>query len=124
MSDVRRIVDTYLAAWNEQDGQARAQLIQQAWTREGRYVDPMLAAEGHAAISEMVAAVHSKFPGHVFRRTSGIDAHNGQVRFGWELAAPDGAITVAGLDVGELGADGRLTRITGFFGALPEKTAA
>ena len=72
----------------------------------------------------MTAAVHSKFPGHRFRRTSGVDAHNGQLRFGWELAAPDGAIAVAGVDVGEIGADGRLARITGFFGPLPEKSAA
>jgi hypothetical protein len=36
----------------------------------------------------------------------------------------EGHAAVAGLDVGELGTDGRLTRITGFFGALPEKTAA
>src|SRR5688572_15987110 len=108
MSDVTTIVDTYLAAWNETDGKARARLIEQAWARDGRYVDPLLAADGHAAIGEMVAAVHSKFPGHRFRRTSGVDAHNGHVRFGWELAAPDGAITVAGVDVGEIGADGRL----------------
>lgn len=124
MSDVTTIVDTYLAAWNETDGKARARLIEQAWARDGRYVDPLLAADGHAAIGEMVAAVHSKFPGHRFRRTSGVDAHNGHVRFGWELAAPDGAITVAGVDVGEIGADGRLARITGFFGPLPEKAAA
>jgi hypothetical protein len=124
MSDVTTIVDTYLAAWNETDAKARGRLIEQAWTRDGRYVDPLLAAEGHAAISEMTAAVHSKFPGHRFRRTSGVDAHNGQLRFGWELAAPDGAIAVAGVDVGEIGADGRLARITGFFGPLPEKSAA
>ena len=124
MSDVTMIVDTYLAAWNETDAKARGRLIEKAWAPDGRYVDPLLAADGHVAISEMTAAVHSKFPGHRFRRTSGVDAHNGHVRFGWELAAPDGAITVAGVDIGEIGADGRLARITGFFGPLPEKAAA
>jgi hypothetical protein len=124
MSDVTTIVDTYLAAWNETDPKARARLIEQAWARDGRYVDPLLAAEGHAAISAMVDGVHAKFPGHRFRRVSGVDSHNGHVRFAWELAAPDGAITVAGLDVGEIGGDGRLRSITGFFGALPETMAA
>jgi hypothetical protein len=120
MSNVIAIVDTYLAAWNEADAQARTRLVERAWAADGRYVDPMLAAGGHAAISEMAAGVHTKFPGHRFRRVSGVDSHNGHLRFAWELVAPDGAITVAGLDVGELAADGRLTRITGFFGELPE----
>ena len=71
----------------------------------------------------MVAGVHQKFPGHRFRRVSGVDAHHDQVRFAWELAAPNGAIVVAGIDVGMLGPDGRLRQITGFFGELPEKTA-
>ena len=36
------------------------------------------------------------------------------------LVGPDGAVAVAGMDVGEVAADGRLRRITGFFGGLPE----
>jgi hypothetical protein len=99
----------------------RAEHIERAWVGEGRYVDPMLEAEGHAALSEMVAGVHAQFPGHRFRRVSGIDTHHDQLRFGWELAAPDGAVTVAGIDVGLLAPDGRLRSITGFFGELPQE---
>jgi hypothetical protein len=119
MSDVTTIVDTYLAMWNEADPDRRANDIAAAWSPEGRYLDPMLEATGHAALSEMVAGVHGQFPGHRFRRTSGIDAHHDLVRFGWELVGPDGAVTVAGLDVGTLDAEGRLRTITGFFGDLP-----
>ena len=118
MSDITETVDTYLAMWNEENADRRAELISAAWAPDGRYVDPLLEADGHAALSEMVAGVHAHYPGHRFRRTTGIDAHHDEVRFGWELVAPDGAVTVAGLDVGTLGADGRLTRITGFFGDL------
>ena len=124
MSDVTAIVDTYIAMWNETDPTKRAELIEQAWVREGRYLDPLLEAEGSAALSEMVAAVHDKYPGYRFRRVGGIDMHHDQLRFAWELVAPDGTIAVAGLDVGELAADGRLRRITGFFGELPEAAAA
>ena len=113
-------VDTYLAMWNEEDAGARSKLIATAWTEGGRYVDPMLEASGHEALGQMVAGVQAQFPGHRFRRTSGIDAHHDQVRFGWELFAPDGTITVAGIDVGKLAADGRLESISGFFGPLPE----
>jgi hypothetical protein len=54
---------------------------------------------------------------------SAVDAHHAELRFGWELAAPDGAVVVAGIDIGELAPDGRLRRITGFFGELPAKAA-
>ncbi len=111
-------VDAYFAMWNEPDAERRAELIEQAWTSDGRYVDPLQEAEGHTALSEMVAGVHAQFPGHRFRRISAIDAHHDQVRFAWELASPDGTITVAGLDAGEVTADGRLRRISGFFGDL------
>jgi len=72
----------------------------------------------------MVTGVQARFPGHRFRRVSGIDIHHDQLRFAWELVAPDGAVVVAGIDVGVLAADGRLRRITGFFGALPAEAAA
>jgi len=119
MGDITSTVDTYLAMWNEADAAQRERYIEQAWTTDGSYVDPLLEADGRAALSEMVAAVHDQYAGHRFRRTSGVDAHHDQVRFGWELAAPDGAVTVAGIDIGTVASDGRLRSITGFFGELP-----
>ena len=118
MSDVTSTVDTYLEMWNETDLARRAQHIARAWTEHGRYVDPQLQAEGHPALGEMVSAVQAKFPGHRFRRTSGVDVHHDHLRFAWELAAPNGIILVAGLDVGIVAPDGRLEQITGFFGDL------
>ena len=124
MSDPTTIVDTYLSMWNEEDPSTRAQLIERAWVADGRYVDPLLEAEGHTALSEMVAGVQAHYPGSRFRRLSAVDAHHDQVRFAWDLIAPDGTVTVAGLDVGELASDGRLRRITGFFGDVAEEPAA
>ena len=120
MSDVITTVDTYLAMWNEPDAAARAELIERAWIEDGRYRDPLLEADGHAALSEMVTAVHAQYPGQRFRRLSGIDQHHDQARFAWELSGDDGTVTVQGLDVVELADDGRLARVTGFFGELPE----
>jgi hypothetical protein len=119
MSDVTATVETYLAMWNETDATRRAGQIRRAWADGGSYLDPLLEAEGHTALDRMVEAVHAQYPGHRFRRTSGIDVHHGRLRFEWELAAPDGTLTVAGLDVGELAADGRLARMIGFFGPVP-----
>jgi hypothetical protein len=118
--DAVATVEAYFDMWNQTDAAERAASIGRAWATDGTYLDPMLAAVGHDALSEMVAGVHSQFPGQRFRRTTGVDIHHDVVRFGWELAAPDGTVTVAGLDVGELADDGRLRRITGFFGELPD----
>ena len=118
MTDTTATVDTYLAMWNEEDRGRRAELIEQAWVAEGRYGDPVQEADGYAALSAMVDAIHAHYPGQQFRRTTAVDAHHDEVRFGWELGVPGGEVTVAGIDVGILASDGRLQRITGVFGEL------
>jgi hypothetical protein len=119
MADITDTVETYLAMWNEPEAERRAELIAQAWAPDGAYLDPALQATGHEELGAMVAGVHEHYPGHRFRRTSGIDVHHDQARFAWELVGPDGSVAVAGIDVADLDADGRLRRITGFFGELP-----
>jgi hypothetical protein len=121
MSDLTITVDTYLSAYGEPDAARRAELIGRVWAADGRLVDPPLAAEGHAGISDMAAAVQRQFADHRFRRVSAIDGHHDHFRFAWELVGPDGTVAVSGLDVGELADDGRLRRITGFFGDLPAR---
>ena len=123
MYDVTKTVDAYFAMWNEADPARRAEHIERAWVSDCRYVDPQLEADGPAAINAMVAAVQARFPLHRFRRVSGIDNHHNELRFAWELAAPDGSIVVAGVDVAGLASDGRLQRVTGFFGELPARAA-
>jgi hypothetical protein len=118
-TDITATVDAYLSAWNERDAQRRLDLVRRAWSEQGRLIDPPLAAEGHDAIGDMAGAMHEHYAGHNFRRASDVDAHHGQLRFAWELVGPDGAVALTGLDVGELAADGRLQRVTGFFGDLP-----
>jgi len=114
------VVDRYLAMWNEEDPEARQRCIAEAWAEGAVYRDPLLEADGAEGLDAMVVTVHGHYPGHRFRRTTGVDLHHDSVRFGWELVAPDGAVTVAGIDVASLAADGRLQRVTGFFGPLPD----
>lgn len=119
MSDLTATVDTYLAAWNETDPAARAELVARVWAPDGALVDPPLAAEGHAGISDLHGALQAQFPGHAFRRSSAVDAHHDRFRVGWELVGPDGSVALAGTDVGVVAEDGRLRDVTGFFGPLP-----
>ena len=117
-------VDTYLAAWNETDAERRSALIDRSWNPEGRYIDPLQEANSPRAFADLAAGVQAAYPGHRFRRTTEIDGHHDLVRFGWELVAPDGSVTVSGIDVAVLDGDGRLRHVTGFFGELAAAVAA
>jgi hypothetical protein len=119
--DLTTTVDTYLAMWNETDAERRAELIRAAWTDDARYADPLLEASGHDELRAMVDSVQAQFPGQQFCRTTGVDAHHHHVRFGWQLEAPDGTVTVAGIDVGTVARDGRLQSVVGFFGDPPAR---
>ena len=118
-TDHQTLVDDYFAMWLETDVAARADKIAAVFTDDGRHVDPNADAVGHGGLGQMMAAVHAQFPGLGMRRVTGIDAHNDQLRFGWELLGADGAVLVAGIDVAQVGPDGRLERVTGFWGDLP-----
>jgi hypothetical protein len=126
MSDTTTLeetIDTHLAAYLERDPERRAALIGQVWASDGHLFDPPLDAKGHDAIDEMFAAVQEMFANHTFRRTTGIDAHHGIARYGWELVDAGGAIALAGMDVAVVGSDGKLSRVAGFFGDLPARDA-
>ena len=123
MNDLSTTIDTYLEAYGEPDGSRRIALIEQVWAPDGHLFDPPIDAAGHTDIDQMFATVQSQFAGHTFRRSTGIDAHHGIARYGWELVAGDGSVTLAGMDVAVVGDDGKLTRVAGFFGDLPPRDA-
>lgn len=112
-------IDTHLEAYGEPDPVRRAELIATVWTDGGRLADPPFEGIGHDGISALSEVVFEHFPDHSFRRTTGIDAHHGVARYGWELVGPDGAVAVGGMDIAEVDDTGRLVRVTGFFGEPP-----
>lgn len=118
------LVDTHLEAYGEPDSTRRAGLLGRVWAEDGRLVDPPAVGEGRLGISGLADALQQQFAGHRFRRTSAVDAHNDVARYAWELVSPDGAVVLAGLDVAQVGGDGRLVQINGFFGDLAPAEAA
>jgi hypothetical protein len=114
-----QLVDRYVAAWNATDQETRRDLVAGAFCEDGRYLDPVMKSEGHEGIDAMLAGVQQRFPGFVLRRTGPVDAHNGQLRFTWELGPEAGEAPVAGVDIGVVSADGRLAAVTGFLDRVP-----
>ena len=113
------LLESYFAMWREPDAAARRPLVEQAFAPDGRHVDPLADAHGYDELNDMVGNVHAHYPGFAIERTSGVDQHGDQLRFGWQVRLADGSVLVDGVDIGELAPDGRLARVAGFWGELP-----
>ncbi|MFF2630359.1 nuclear transport factor 2 family protein [Kitasatospora griseola] len=118
--DLQNLAERYLAAWNETDPTARRKLVEDAWTTDGAYTDPLVATRGHDEFDATLAAVQSQFAGLAFRLAGPVDAHHNVARFTWELA-PQGAdeALVIGFDVLTAAEDGRIATVVGFLDKVP-----
>ncbi|MEU3528657.1 nuclear transport factor 2 family protein [Streptomyces sp. NPDC038707] len=117
----RTAVARYFDAWNAAGPEQVAKAVAVAWTEDGRYTDPLADVAGHDGIAAVIAAVHERFPGFVFRPLGPVDGHHDTARFSWELVseAGEGSAPVAGSDVITLDADGRIRSVLGFLDRVP-----
>jgi hypothetical protein len=122
MTASTHLADRYLAAWNQTDPAARRALVEELFTEDVRYTDPLADVEGRAALDATIAAVQEQFPGFVFRLAGPADAHHDQVRFTWHLGPEDGEPPVTGSDVAVTAGDGRIRTVLGFLDRVPAAT--
>ena len=113
------LAQRYIAAWNETDPQARQALVEELYTEDARYTDPLGDAEGREAIAATIEAVQKEFPGFRFRLAGPVDAHHDQARFGWELGPVGEAPPIAGFDVVIGDGKGKLRTVLGFLDRVP-----
>jgi hypothetical protein len=118
MTDYHKLIDRYIATWNETDPLARRSVIDGLWAEDGSYTDPIAVAEGRAAIDATIAAVQAQFRGLVFRLGGPVDAHHNLARFTWHLGPADGEPIVIGFDVAVLAGD-RIQNVHGFLDMVP-----
>ena len=112
-------LDHMLAAWNEHDPDAVRGHLERALAPSVEFIDPSIETHGLDEFEANVHEVHRQLPGAVYSRTSGIDSHHRLHRYSWEVTR-DGELVLPGFDVTELDDDGRVLRVLGFFGPLPE----
>lgn len=119
MHDKHRLtqaIDTYCAAWNEEAPEPRLVRLGQACTDDVIYQDPDAHTAGLAALSDHIGKVRQAYPGGTIARTSLVDVHHHVCRFGWQMRWPDGRTLPEGHDFVDLSPDGRICRVSGFFG--------
>ena len=119
-----KAVDRYFQAWNARDRNVRTAAVEGACATDVVYTDPKADVRGHQAFSDMIEAVQTQIAQQhatfTFLRTSAVDEHHGRLRFNWALTGHDAAVVLAGVDFGQLGDDGRLQSVVGFFGETPQ----
>ena len=113
MTDIQTIAYRYITLWNERAANRRREMLETNWTRDAKYVDPLMSGDGHDGVDALIAGVQQRFPDFRFKLIGEPNGYGDHVRFSWGLG-PDGADSpIKGTDFAVL-ADGRIRSITGF----------
>jgi hypothetical protein len=123
-STLHEVVRRYCAAWNESGATLRYEMLRGVWSSGGVYVDPTVQVSGIHSLVAYIGVAMARNPGSKIAMTSGVDAHHGQIRFGWSRIQEDGTPISGGIDFAELSEEGTLLRVIGFLGDLPPLTTA
>src|ERR671911_1192220 len=120
------VVLTYIEAWSTPDAALRRELLDMSLADDGTYTDPAYEVRGKEELADLIGrslsgeAYNGAGAGARIPISSGVDQHHGMFRFSWVMIDPqEQQILLEGMDFVDLAADGRLQRITGFFGTFP-----
>jgi hypothetical protein len=111
------VMKTYVRAWMEPDAAVRAQLVEQCFAADGRFVMSTREIRGRAALLALMARVHAD-PNLLRIRVLGFDVRDKTFRL---LAAGDmrDGTSPETLDAGEVDEDGRIRLVLTFTGPFP-----
>jgi len=118
MTDLNKIAENYISAWNETDAIRRKTLLEAAFTEGVRYHDPIMQGEGHAGVAALIEGVQQRFAGLRFALKGRPDGFANHIRFSWEMGREGSESLVEGTDIGVI-EDGRLDIVTGFLDKVP-----
>ncbi len=106
-----RLIDRYLACWNESDPTRRRARVDATFASNAAYADPLLCGTGRDEIDTMIAGFQAQYPDHTFS----LGEIDGDTAFTWSLSSPDGTMLVRGRDDYTLAENGTSATITGTF---------
>ncbi len=117
--DAARLAVDFVAAWNEDDPERRWELVTRSLAEGIEIFGPGAELHGHADVLAAIAAFRGETPPRRTVLTSPVEAHHRFGRYAFAIEIEDGAVLLRGIDVLELGPDGRLVRVVSFFEDTP-----
>ena len=112
-------MDVMLTAWNEKNPEKIRAHLKQALAPNIIFTDPDNFVEGIDQFEAMVRTFLTNNPTAKCERTSGFNHHHNRYRYNW-LVSVNGVPAVPGMDVVEVDDQGRVVRVDGFFGPIPD----
>jgi len=105
--------ELYSRAWNEPE--RAAALLEECWAPDGVYADDEVpdGVVGRDALVDLIAATHDALPGFRVWETSPPRLLAGRLGLTWSQEGGHPLESLAGADVIEFAADGRIARVTG-----------
>jgi hypothetical protein len=119
MTDYPQSFDHMMGAWNERDPEKIRGLLDLALSNDVEFCDPQHHTHGIDEFEAMVRQFRNDIPDAVCARSTGIDAHHHLYRYEWTVSAND-ELLVPGFDVAAVNEAGKVCRVDGFFGPLPD----
>jgi len=106
------VYELYSRAWNDPTGAPA--LLEACWAPDGIYADDEVpdGVVGRAAFSQLIAETHATLPGFRVWETSTPRLLAGRLAVTWEQEGGEPSESLAGTDVIEFAADGRIARVT------------
>lgn len=123
MSAVPPSLDAMMAAWNEKDPAKVRGHLEAALSPNVLFVDPDNYVVGIDAFETMVHKFRADVADASAERTSGFNVHHNRYRYTW-LVSSGGTPVMPGMDVTELDDTGKVVRVDGFFGDIPDLGAS
>lgn len=116
MSEIERIIEDYVSAWNSSSLEERKTLLSNILAEDCLYVDshlpnPIIGKEAHGLFIERFKA---KFPDLSLNMTASPDLHHGYFRFNWQIVKVDGNIFTVGSFFGAINKENKISKLVGF----------
>jgi hypothetical protein len=116
MSDIERIIQDYLSAWNSSNKEERITLMTKVLAENCVYVDSHLpeSITNRELHCQFIDRFRDKFPDLSLKLVSSPDSHHGYFRFSWQMLKLNGDIFTQGSFFGEIDDRDRITKLVGF----------
>lgn len=97
MTELKKLVDRFVASWNEPDAERRAVVVRETFAEDARYCNPN---EEFLGLDRCITAVGQAYEafvpsGNVFTPSGAPAAHHDAITFRWQMSPAAGGDAVA-----------------------------